>query len=249
MGKISETDARGFYELCRTSEDTQEISDELSRLLESLGFTTWYIGSVVHESELSKGFGFSREIPEWRKRYAEARHCDNDPVFRAAFRSTTMVQWSKVRAETEARGDKRGLAVFEEAASFGMNEGLTKAWHGFAGVPIALTTAGPDPDVSMDAQMSVLRVGMSAFDGFSRIVEGYRPLPPRLTPKEFDVLRWRALGKTAWETGEIMRISKNTVRAHEKRLKLKYQAATIVQVVVRALLDGTLAPDPSTYYK
>jgi DNA-binding CsgD family transcriptional regulator len=236
--------------LCRTTNDTNDIATDLSRLLESLGYTTWYVGSVVHESELSKGFGFARDIPEWRKRYGEARHCDYDPVFKAAFRSPKMVKWSDVRAEAEALGaSKRELQVFDEAASFGMKEGLTKAWHGFSGVPIAITTAGPQPDVSLDAQMSVLGVAMSAFDGFSRIVEGYRPVPPKLTPRELDVLRWRAVGKTAWETGEIMHITKYTVRAHEIRLKQKYQAASIVQVVVRALLDGTLSPDPSIYYK
>ena len=192
---------------------------------------------------------FAREIPEWRKRYGTARHCEHDPVFKAAFRSPTLVQWSTVRAEAKARGtNKREMAVFDKASEIGMNDGVTKAWHGFSGVPIAITTAGSDPDVSMDSQMSVLRIGMSAFDGFSRIVEGYRPLPPRLTPKELNVLRWRAMGKTAWETGEILSISKNTVRAHEKRLKFKYQAATLIQVVVRALLDGTLSPDPSIYH-
>lgn len=39
-----------------------------------------------------------------------------------------------------------------------------------------------------------------------------------LTPRERECLQWLALGKTPWDIGMILKISRNTVRFHIRNL-------------------------------
>ena len=242
MSVISEADAQTFYDVCNVAADPQIISQELTRLLNRFGIGAWYVGSVVHEAQLTAGdfgmFHFAHDNPIWRKQYAEENLCKRDIIFRHAATSWAPIRWSACKAQAVARGiDKRSLSVFDAAAEYGLRDGFTKSWH-FGGAPIACTMAGEDPDLSDVSQRTLLLIGMAAFSGFSRIVQGFRPIPPQMTAKEFDVVRWYAAGKTAWEIGEIMDITQATVRTHQNNLKRKFGVTSMVQVVARVLTDG-----------
>jgi DNA-binding CsgD family transcriptional regulator len=56
-----------------------------------------------------------------------------------------------------------------------------------------------------------------------------------LTPRELEVLQWAAQGKTAWEIGEILRITKRTVHEHIQTAVRKLDANNISQAVAIAL--------------
>jgi LuxR family quorum sensing-dependent transcriptional regulator len=138
------------------------------------------------------------------------------------------------------------LRVLNEATEFGINDGFTKAWRCFGDVPGIATFGGSDPDLSKQARMSLLLLGAFAYEGFRRVVLGFKPVPAALTPREADVLHWSAEGKTAWEIGQVLSIAERTVRCYTDQLKRKYNVPTMVQVVVRAMLDGNLKVHPST---
>jgi DNA-binding CsgD family transcriptional regulator len=57
-----------------------------------------------------------------------------------------------------------------------------------------------------------------------------------LTPRELEVMTWVARGKSAWETGEILGISKRTVDEHTKTAARKLGANNRTQTVALALL-------------
>jgi DNA-binding CsgD family transcriptional regulator len=57
-----------------------------------------------------------------------------------------------------------------------------------------------------------------------------------LTPREVEVLTWAARGKSAWEIGEILHISKRTVDEHVQAAVRKLDAANRTQAVAIALL-------------
>jgi LuxR family transcriptional regulator, activator of conjugal transfer of Ti plasmids len=62
----------------------------------------------------------------------------------------------------------------------------------------------------------------------ARIVGGVQ-----LSPREFECLEWAARGKTAWEIGCILKISRRTVAFHLDNAKEKLGVHTIVQAVAR----------------
>jgi LuxR family transcriptional regulator, activator of conjugal transfer of Ti plasmids len=64
--------------------------------------------------------------------------------------------------------------------------------------------------------------------------------PPELTERELDCLAWTARGKTAWETGKILRISARTVNFHVQNAMHKLNATTKHQAAYRAYRLGLL---------
>jgi LuxR family transcriptional regulator, quorum-sensing system regulator BjaR1 len=75
---------------------------------------------------------------------------------------------------------------------------------------------------------------------------GTAPLPRRLTTKspltsrEIEVLRWVAHGKSAWEIGEILDITKRTVDEHVQTAVRKLGALNRTHAVALAIRDGII---------
>jgi DNA-binding CsgD family transcriptional regulator len=63
-----------------------------------------------------------------------------------------------------------------------------------------------------------------------------------LTPRELEVLKWAAQGKTAWEIGEILQITKRTVDEHMQTAVRKLGAANRSQAVAIALRKRIISP-------
>jgi DNA-binding CsgD family transcriptional regulator len=63
---------------------------------------------------------------------------------------------------------------------------------------------------------------------------------PKLSPKELAVIRWSAQGKTAWEVGGILGISKDTVEFHLKNIKHKLKATNKHHALILASRAGLL---------
>jgi LuxR family quorum sensing-dependent transcriptional regulator len=78
------------------------------------------------------------------------------------------------------------------------------------------------------------------------IFTGKRALPRRLpvksvlTPRENEVLRWVAKGKSAREIGEILAITKRTVDEHVQTAIRKLGAMNRTNAVAIALRDGLI---------
>jgi LuxR family transcriptional regulator, quorum-sensing system regulator BjaR1 len=61
-----------------------------------------------------------------------------------------------------------------------------------------------------------------------------------LTAREIEVLRWVANGKSAWEIGEILNITKRTVDEHVQTTVRKMGAANRTHAVAIALSDSII---------
>ncbi len=61
-----------------------------------------------------------------------------------------------------------------------------------------------------------------------------------LTTREREVLCWTGEGKTAYEIGQILRISERTVNFHVNNVLLKLAATNKVQAVVKAIATGLI---------
>jgi LuxR family transcriptional regulator, quorum-sensing system regulator BjaR1 len=61
-----------------------------------------------------------------------------------------------------------------------------------------------------------------------------------LTSRENEVLQWAARGKSAWEIGEILDITKRTVDEHVQTAVRKLGATNRTHAVAIALRDGLI---------
>ena len=61
-----------------------------------------------------------------------------------------------------------------------------------------------------------------------------------LTAREIEVLRWVANGKSAWEIGEILHITKRTVDEHVQTGVRKLDALNRTHAFALAISDGII---------
>ncbi len=66
--------------------------------------------------------------------------------------------------------------------------------------------------------------------------------PPRITPRELDVIRHIALGRTVKETAKSLALAAPTVDNHKTRLMAKLGVRTGVQLVRYAIGEGIIEP-------
>lgn len=242
MGRIAFPTIESFSETCLEAATPTDITSALTALLEPHGIFSWFVGSLAYvSSNGATGFGFHAMPDPWLTRYLEASHFDHDPVFQHALRSRRKLTWNDCREEA-VRADlkKCALEVFDEAAAFDLTDGLIMPIRGLGDLPGAVTYGGCDPDLGADAQMSLFLVGAYAYEGYRRLVDGHKPIPPFLTDQELEVLRWSAEGKSATVIGTIMTLSPHTVREYQQNIRNKYQVGSIIQAAVYAVMDGNL---------
>ena len=66
------------------------------------------------------------------------------------------------------------------------------------------------------------------------------PKPIPLTDREVEILRWTAIGKTAWEIGSILKISERTVNFHLQNLMGKFGVHNKTHAAAKAMSIGLI---------
>jgi DNA-binding CsgD family transcriptional regulator len=134
--------------------------------------------------------------------------------------------------------------LLEDAARFGIACGFTIPIHDGRG-PIAVVTFAAEEHRGtafsrhVEAHKQVLQLMAMYFHSHvrrrlspDRIIDGVS-----LSPRETECLEWAAQGKSAWETGTILGISRHTVATYLENAKTKLGVRTIVQAVILAQRD------------
>ncbi|MEJ8851899.1 autoinducer binding domain-containing protein [Variovorax rhizosphaerae] len=175
----------------------------------------------------------------WQARYMEAGYLAIDPSVRHGQIDQSPILW-----------DDALFASANELWSEAKDQGLRHGWaqsslDGF-GVGGMLTLSRSSEVLTAqelrdkDSQMRWLV--QAAHISLSRLMKHkYAPQPEvPLTPREIEVLKWTADGKTASEIGDILSISVPTVNFHIKNVVHKMKAANKTAAVVQALISGLL---------
>ncbi|MFF8800177.1 MULTISPECIES: autoinducer binding domain-containing protein [unclassified Methylobacterium] len=175
---------------------------------------------------------------EWNRLYFSKGYMYADPVVQATLGTTTGFQWSEIEAASLA--ERRSQQVMGEAREFGLGEGFT--------VPLAtleeerggLTFAGPRLDIS-PAQRGVLTLLASYVVGQMLLIDS-GPSERRigLTARERESLQWAAEGKTDWEIGELMGISRHGADFHLRSARVKLGCVTRAQAVAEGFRRGLI---------
>ena len=111
--------------------------------------------------------------------------------------------------------------------------------------------AGRDLDLRRSKRHLMGRISM---DVLSRLATVSPLNPPagstrpghdhRLTSRQLEIAHWLIAGKTDWEIGEILRISRKTANYHVEQMKRRYGVHSRNQLVAVIMRDGGLPPPP-----
>jgi len=174
---------------------------------------------------------------DWTSHYVESHYERVDPVIRRAALVSEPFEWGHGVELSELT--QRQQQFFDEAAGFGIRCGFTIPIHDGRGPVAAVTFAAdarhPAFGRSIDAHATVLQLMAMYFHAHARrklaadrIVDG-----AALSPRQFECLEWAAKGKSAWEIGRILGISRRTVAFHLDSARAKLGVRTIYQAVAR----------------
>lgn len=175
---------------------------------------------------------------EWNRLYFSKGYMYTDPIVQTTLSSTTGFRWSEI--EPAGVLDPRSRQVMNEAGEFGLGDGFT--------VPLAtleeerggLTFAGRQLDIS-PGQRGMLTLLASYVVGQTLLIDnGPSERRMGLTPRERESLQWVAEGKTDWEIGELMGISRHGVDFHLRSARVKLGCVSRTQAVAEGFRRGLI---------
>lgn len=178
----------------------------------------------------------------WTSHYLANGYEDIDPVIDRAVRTCEPFQWGCQRWSHDLYGPQ--FQLLEDAAHFGIRCGFTIPIHEpgsrIAAVTFAADDCHPKFTRCVEKHQSLLQLVAILFHSRARLALA----PERsvsgilLSPREYECLEWAARGKSAWDIGCILNISRRTAAFHLDNAKSKLGVRTISQAV--AMLASAL---------
>jgi len=234
---------RLFFELVEEMEDvlTQERGDEfLDRVSKRYGLShAAYLGVNLPFLPAGELFGVTTYCDKWAHRYVSKEYVNIDPIVRRGLGSIIPYDWSTTY--TPVTPGRKLRNFLGEAQEFGIGrQGLSFPIHGLHGETALFSI---NSHASDDEWTKLKRNCMRDFQvlayHFHNLVLDRENMEAKagihLTPRELECLRWSAAGKSSWETGMILSISRSTVDYHVDQARVKLDSVTRTQAVAKAV--------------
>jgi LuxR family transcriptional regulator, activator of conjugal transfer of Ti plasmids len=179
----------------------------------------------------------------WTTRYLQRHYERFDPVIIQARGRPEPFEWG---LGVGSLAPAKSQELFEEAARFGIRYGFTIPIHDNNGPVEAVTFAAderrPQFERTINQHARVLQLMAMYFHAHAQgRIDSNRPIPgASLSRREAECLEWAAQGKSAWEIGTILGISRHTVATYLKNAKTKLGVRTIVQAVARVTASNLI---------
>jgi LuxR family transcriptional regulator, activator of conjugal transfer of Ti plasmids len=174
---------------------------------------------------------------KWTNHYLQESYERVDPVIVKVLATPEPFEWGQEFPST--RLTKPQSALLDEAAQFGIRCGFTVPIHDPRGPIAAVTFAADERRATfqrcIEQHRHVLQLMAMYFHAHARrrltpnrVVDGVA-----LSPRELECLEWAVQGKSAWEIGRLLNISRRTAAFHLDNAKTKFGVRTICQAVAK----------------
>ena len=173
--------------------------------------------------------------PGWRELCLRNDFATVDPALRHCRK--VVLPFVYRDAPYDPKREPRAAEVVQRAIDFGLGNGIVipvldargcagNLWLGGKDEPLAHADLPPIHMLTLHAFHRIQQLGHPAFENAAI-----------LNAREQEVLKWVADGKTAWEIGELLNISRRTVEWHIQHAMEKLGATNRMQAVVIAARD------------
>ena len=222
-------------------EDKSEIEaifDMVTHHIHELGFQhASFTMSSQQPNSGTKPIHINNYPNGWNNLYQQAHFFDVDPVVAHCKRCVLPIVW-------EEEAFKTAPDLWSLAQSFGVHHAWTQPVHDFQGVYSMLTLGRSQDEVSPQelyekaGQVLWLCHAMHAVVA-QKYANTSKSTPPcRLTPRETEILKWSAMGKTAGDIATILCLSERTIGFHIKSTFIKLGVNNKIAAVLRASKEG-----------
>ncbi|MGY4572068.1 LuxR family transcriptional regulator [Bradyrhizobium sp. USDA 3256] len=227
---------QNFIDRLSCAEDHQDFSETMASTAGDLDLSCFAYLALPNAGEKQPRLISTYPLP-WTDHYLRNHYQTLDPVIRLALQNPEPFRWGRdFRAQSTTTAQQE---FFYEAAQFGIRIGFTVPIHDGHGPVAALTFAAderrPAFDQRINANARVLQLMAMYFHAHvrRRLAYQHKVGGSHLSPRELECLEWASRGKSAWEIGRILGISRHTVADYLGNAKQKLGVRTIVQAATR----------------
>ena len=233
--------AANFIEASKRVSSDDELADAFLAGIHELGFDTFACIALIDQDNMPDEFvNVNRYAPAWVEHYTDQHYLQIDPTLANALSSTVPFRWDE-RVDMKKLSAKQ-KQLFMDAADFGISQGFTVPIHSRVAYSASVSIVGDNEDIDPNAYNSVHLMSVYLHETALRLCTSKsKKEKAKLTGRERECLKWVAMGKSDWEIGEILGISKNTVHFHIENAKEKFETYSRVQAVTEALLTNNIA--------
>jgi DNA-binding CsgD family transcriptional regulator len=178
----------------------------------------------------------------WIEHYRLQKYVEVDPVLREPMKSILPTDWANLPRTTP-----KVRQLFADAEHFGVgHHGLTIPIRGPRGelafFSVTMDISDQDWRTFLSRQMATLQIVAHFYH--DRVLEQHGIKTPnvRLSPRELDVLRWAANGKSVHDAATILGLSSHTVQTYLEMARTKLQALNTSHAVARAIALALIPP-------
>jgi LuxR family quorum sensing-dependent transcriptional regulator len=225
-----------FVDAIEASDSSASVISQFERIIGDLGFHGYIMAGIPTPGQSLVQTTIANGWPaEWFELYNRENLCAADPIPRHCLNMLNPFQWKD--APYDRQHDAAAHTVMMRARDFRFHEGFCIPIH-YDDATGAVSIAGERPYLDAETKSALHLMGVFAH---GRLRALCRPAAAtsarRLSTIEAEVLRWAARGKTAWETGQILRLSERNVRWHleeaQRKLMTKNKTATVALALVK----------------
>lgn len=234
--------AFGFVERCSGTSKTEDLVEDFRAHISRFGFHHSACGCWLGAGANRTVRFFFNDWPEdVAKVYAEKDIFSKDPLVFAARRRMTAYTWAEVLDEEPLQPEMRD--IFEFIAQYNIHDGFCIPIHGPAGYQGLVSLLAPEKLDLSAREQSILEMVSRAIHDRCRTTVGFGMIDtavPEMSAREIECMKWVAAGKTDWEIGQVLGISKSTAHFHVERVKKKLQKNSRTEAVATLVLHGLI---------
>jgi LuxR family transcriptional regulator, activator of conjugal transfer of Ti plasmids len=238
-----------FIDHLSSASGPDTLRDVMTRAAAELELSCFAYLSLPHRSGAEARL-ISNYPSAWTRHYLERQYERFDPVVMQALSHTEPFEWGlDVGSMTPSKAQQE---LFEEAAKYGIGCGYTVPIHDRRGSVAAVTFAAdqrrPQFERCIKEHARVLQLMAMYFHAHARnrLARDRLIGSASLSPREFECLEWAAGGKSAWEIGRILGISRRTAAFHLDNAKAKLGVHSICQAVAHLIASRSTMDDPTS---
>lgn len=218
-----------------TARSAEAILHAFRLAMERYGLRNFLITGlpVPHDADWQREILGDGWPAEWHLRYVSEAHFLHDPCVAQCRHSPEPFRWGELPA---ARLYERAQLVMDEAAEFGMKEGICVPIHVPLAGPGVVTMASDRMEIPPGATPLVETLCVHTFRSLSGLgTPGNDDESTPLTARERELLEWSAQGKSTDDIACILGVTRNTVESHQRNIRGKLDAINVAHAIVKAL--------------
>ena len=240
---IRHQDTLEFTRRIQSALTPSEVCEELLRVTRPFGLESLIAGTVplpgLRPAAASSHILFAGWPNRWLKRYVARNYVYIDPVVDHVQRQPgAAFSWSE--AATEAAPSRNRVLMMGEAREHGLAAGFAVPFVTLEGEIATVSFGGAAMDLPPQAAGLIHLVGIFAMGRAFQLQARPRHAHERLSEREIEVLRWTAVGKTAWDVSAILGIAESTVKEHLARASGKLGTTNKVHTIAEAIRCGLI---------